>query len=133
MGKSIPTRVATDSVIIKFLEENILARFGCPRKIITENAHAFKSSKMLQFFHDYNIELRHSTSYYPQGNGLVESSNESIIRIIKKMLSQKNKTWYSHLTYTLWVDRISIKGSIGTSPFQLVYGKDVVFPIHLGL
>jgi len=37
-----PTRRATDAVILQFLEENILSRFGVPRKIITDNAAAFK-------------------------------------------------------------------------------------------
>ena len=37
------------------------------------------------------------------------------------------------LKYTLWDDMITIKKAIGTSPFQLVYGTDVVFPIQLGI
>ena len=37
------------------------------------------------------------------------------------------------LKYALWDDRITIKKAIGTSPFQLVYGTDVVFPIQLGI
>ena len=31
----------------------------------------------------------------------------------------------------LWADRITKKSSIGTSPFNLVYGKEVVLPTHL--
>jgi len=42
----IPTKSATDVVVIKFLEENILARYGCPRKIIANNAQAFNSISM---------------------------------------------------------------------------------------
>ena len=34
--EAIPTRQATDSVIISFLENNILSRFGCPNKLITD-------------------------------------------------------------------------------------------------
>ena len=37
------------------------------------------------------------------------------------------------LKYALWADRITIKKEIGTSPFQLVYGIDVVFPNQLGI
>ena len=33
----------------------------------------------------------------------------------------------------LWEDRITTKKSIGTSPYQLVYGMDVVFPSSLGV
>eukprot|EP00253_Pinus_taeda_P006082 PITA_06082 len=81
--EAVPTRQANDSVIISFVENNILSRFGCPIKIITDNAQAFKSKRMINFCHQYHISLGHSTAYYPQGNGLVESSNKSLVRIIK--------------------------------------------------
>jgi hypothetical protein len=69
--EAFPTRNATDSVVINFLEENIISRFGCPWKIVTDNAQAFKSMAMVSFCHKYNIVLGNSTDYYPQGNGLV--------------------------------------------------------------
>ena len=72
----IPTRQATDSVIIDFLLSHILSRFGCPRRLMTDNAQAFSSSRLVKFCNDYNIILSLSTTYYPQGNGLVESSNK---------------------------------------------------------
>ena len=87
--EAIPTRNATDSVVINFLEENILARFGCPRKIVTNNAQAFKYMEMINFCQKYNIVLGHSTTYYPRGNGLAESSNKSLMTIIKKSVDTK--------------------------------------------
>jgi transposase InsO family protein len=115
------------------LDENILARFGCPRKIVTDNAQAFKSMAMINFCHKYNIILIHSTTYYPWGNGLVESSNKSLMTIIKKVLTENKKSWHIHLKYALWANRIGTKKSIGMSPFQLVYGIDVILPINLAL
>jgi hypothetical protein len=88
---------------------------------------------MIDFCGSHNISLTHSTPYYPQGNGLVESSNKTLIRIIKKLLTENKKSWDSKLKYALWDDRINTKRSLGTSPFQLVYGIDVVFPTQLGL
>ena len=37
------------------------------------------------------------------------------------------------LKYALWDNMITIKKAIGTSPFQLVYGIDVVFLVQLGI
>jgi hypothetical protein len=45
----VPTRNATDSVVINFLEENILSRFDCPWKIVIDNSQAFKSMEMVSF------------------------------------------------------------------------------------
>lgn len=47
--EAIPTKQAIDVVIIQFLETNILSRFGCPVKIITDNVAAFKSKRMEKF------------------------------------------------------------------------------------
>ena len=105
-----------------------MSRFGCPRKIVTNNAKAFTSSKLVKFCSDYNIILSHSTAYYPQGNGLGESSNKSLIRIIKKLLEDNKKAWNAKLKFVLWEDKVSTKKSIGTSPFQLVYGTNAIFP-----
>jgi len=131
--EAIPTRQATDSVIISFLENNILSRFGCPHKSITDNAAAFKSKNMVDFCYKYNVSLGHSTAYHPQGNGLAESLNKSLVNIIKKMLEINKKSWHKKLVNALWADRVSQKKSIGMSPFELVYGTDVVFPTSLSV
>ena len=129
----MPMRNAIDSVVISFLEENILSSFGFPRKIVTDNTQAFKSMAMIRFFQKYNIILGHFTTYYPQGNGIVESSNKSLITVIKKVLTENKKAWHIHLKYALWANIISTKRSIGISPFQMVYGIDVILPINLAL
>jgi hypothetical protein len=119
--------------VIKILEENILARFGCLRKIVIDNAEAFKYIAMINFYQKYNIILGHSIAYYPQGNGLAESSNKIFMTIIKNVLTENKKAWHIHLKYSLWANRIGTKKSIGMSPFQLVYGTDVILHINLAL
>ena len=64
---------------------------------------------------------------------MTESTNKNIVKNIKKILSQNKKAWDSKLKYSLWVDHITSKNFIGASPFQLVYGTEAVFHVHLGL
>jgi hypothetical protein len=120
--EAIPTQNATHKVIMEFLEGHIFSKFGCPKKLVTDNVQSFRSNSMIDFCNKYNIKLVHSTPYYPQGNGLAESSNKSLIRIIKKLLAENKRSWDSKLWFSLWVDRISNKKSIRTSPFHMVYG-----------
>lgn len=88
---------------------------------------------MIAFPHKYHITLGHSTTYYPQGNGLAESSNKSLINIIKKLLEDNKKNWNKKLTNALWADRLTTKKSIGTSSHELVYGMEAIFPSSLGV
>jgi transposase InsO family protein len=67
----------------------MLSRFGCPRRIITDNVVAFKSKKLVKLCSYYGITLSHSTTYYPKGNGLAKSTNKGLIRIIKKYCKRK--------------------------------------------
>jgi hypothetical protein len=48
-------------------------------------------------------------------------------------LTENKKAWHVHLKYALWANRIGTKRSIRMSPFQMVYGTDVVLPINLAL
>jgi len=48
-------------------------------------------------------------------------------------LAENKRSWDSKLIFSLWTDRISTKKSIGTSPFQMVYGTDALYPLQLGM
>jgi hypothetical protein len=55
-----------------------------------------------------------------------------LTRIIKKLLQDSKKAWHKKLIYALWDNMITTKRSIGTSPFQIVYGTGAIFPTSLG-
>jgi transposase InsO family protein len=130
--EAIPTRNTSHKVIIGFLED-IIVRFDCPTRIVTDNTASFKDEPLIQFYEQFRITLIHSTPYYPQGNGLVESSNKNLIKLIKRLLEDNKKAWDSKLKFSMWADRVTTKRSLGISPFQLVYGTEVVFPSQMAL
>ena len=63
------------------------------------------------------IKLKYSASYYPQGNGLAESTNKNLIKIIKRTVAENHKNWHNVLLNALWDDRVTPKAAIGNSPF----------------
>ena len=92
-----------------------MARFGCPNKILMDNVVAFKVEPLIKFCEQFGITLIHSTPYYPKGNGLKESSNKSLIKIIKRLLEDNKKAWDSKLKFALWANRVTTKRSLGVS------------------
>jgi hypothetical protein len=128
----IPTRSASHKMVIGFLED-IMARFGCPNKIITDNFSSFTAEPLIKFCEQFIIALIHSTPYYPQDNGLAESSNKILIKIIKRLLEDNKNTWDSKIKFAPWDDRVTTKWSLSISPFQLVYGTEAVFSSQLSL
>jgi transposase InsO family protein len=93
--------------VIECLEDKIITRFGFVAKITTDNAKAFSTIELATFCFDYGIVLSHS-NYYPQGNGLAESSNKNLMTIIKKTMGDNNRNGDSKIKHALWANRIPI-------------------------
>jgi hypothetical protein len=129
--EAIPTKSATEKVVMDFLEDRIITRFGVPSKIVTDNAKAFCSAEISVFFFKYGIILSHASDYYPQGNGQVESSNKNLMTIVKKIVGENKKTWDSKIKHALWVDIITKKVATRKSHFKLVYKLEARLIVHL--
>ena len=80
--EATPLRNINEKFVMEFLIENIFSRFGYPRKIIVDNAKPLCSTTFQNFYNNFEVKLGHLTTYYPQGNGLVESTNKNIVKIL---------------------------------------------------
>lgn len=79
------------------------------------------------------IIIRYSAHYYPQGNGVAESTNKNLIRILKKTVIDHHRNWHNALPNALWADRVTPKVALDTSPSFLVYGKEAILPSNIFL
>ena len=77
------------------------------------------------------MKLHYFANYYPQGNGLAESTNKNLIRILKKTIIENQRGWNIDIPNSLWADRVTPKNSLGVSPYTLVYGKEAIFPPNI--
>eukprot|EP00253_Pinus_taeda_P024989 PITA_24989 len=128
--EAIPLKTKNSEAIIEFIDQFIITRFGVPTALVFYNASYFA---MFDFAIKRGFKLKYSANYYPQGNGLAESTNKNLIKIIKRTIEQSHRNWHKSLVFALWADRITQKASIGTSPFNLVYGKEAILPTNLVL
>jgi len=131
--EAVPLKTANAENIIEFIDQFIITKFGLPSALMFDNASYFSGNAMTEFALKRGFKLKYYANYYLQGNGLAESTNKNLIRIIKRTIDQNNKNWHRSLIYALCADRITQKASIDTSPFNLVYGKEVVLPTHLAI
>jgi hypothetical protein len=91
------------------------------------------SKEVREFAESYNIKLLNSSPYYAQANGHTESSNRTLISLIKKKITDHPKNWHNVLSQALWAHRISKHRATKLSTFELVYGKEVVLPMEVSL
>jgi hypothetical protein len=99
--------------------------------MLKNNGLIFIGSNFIEFCGPYGIITGQSSNYYPQGNGLVESTNKTLVQILKKTVDRNQRNWHLKLTNALWASRTTLKDSTCMSPYLLVYGKEVKIPISL--
>jgi transposase InsO family protein len=82
--KVVAPKNMTHKEVIEFITEHIIHRFGIPQTITTDQGTSFMSKEVHEFAELYRIKLVNSSSYYAQANGQAESSNRTLISLVKR-------------------------------------------------
>ena len=113
----------------RFIERNIIYRYGLPHHVVTDNGVQFKADTEV-LLKEYKIEQHRSSPYRPQANGAVEAANKNLKRILAKTL-ENYKDWADYLQFALSEYRTTARTSIRVTPYSLVYGCEVVLPVEV--
>ena len=114
----------------KFVYEHLWCRYGCPIELVSDQGGHFINHIIRELTHHYAVVHKKSTPYYPQANGLAESTNKILQTILKKIVNENRTDWDNKLQSALWAYRTSFKTSIQSTPFRMAFGLEAVMPIE---
>ena len=63
-------------------------------------------------------------------NGVVEATNKNVKKILVEM-TDTYKDWHEYFPLALCAYHISIRTAMGTTPYSLVYGMEVILPLEV--
>jgi transposase InsO family protein len=132
-SEAVPLKNMTHKEVIEFITEHIIHRFGISQTLTMDQGTSFMSKEVKVFAESYKIKMLNSSPYYAQANGQAESSNKTLIKLIKKKIDDNPRRWHEILSEALWAHRISRHGATKVTPFELVYGQEAVLPVEVNL
>ncbi|MCO5593608.1 hypothetical protein L7F22_047623 [Adiantum nelumboides] len=114
----------------QFLYENIFTRYGLPIEIVSDRRTPFINEVIEFLLDEFMVIHRKTAPYSPQANGQAESTNKILVTILTKIVSESRADWDQKLHSALWAYQVAYKTSIGTTPFNMVYGSQAILPLE---
>ena len=96
---------------------------GVPRSIISDRDPLFTSKFWRKIFEVMGTKLRMSTTYHPQTDGQTEVLNRCLEQYLRAFAADKRSLWATYLGWAEYHYNTSHHLAIGTSPFEVVYGR----------
>ena len=95
----------------KFIEKNLICRYGISHHIMTDNGVQFQA-ETAELLQRYGIEHHKSSPYRSQANGAVKAANKNVKLILSKMV-KTYKDWSEYLPFALWGYRTTMRTATG--------------------
>ena len=110
---------------------HIFSRAGVPREVLTDQGAQFASDLMREVSRLLSLKQITTTPYNPACNGLVERFNGTLKQMLKRMCTDRPQDWDRFINPLLFAYRETPQGSLGFSPFELLYGRTVRGPMTI--
>ena len=120
--KVAPIKDCIVATTTKFLFENVVTRFGCPKILISNQGTHFFNQLIEELTAKFQIQHRITTPYHPQENGAVEAFNNILENALTKVCNTRRDDWDQKISAVLWAYHRTCKKLAGQTPFMLLYG-----------
>ena len=67
----------------------VFGRFGMPQFLHSDQRRNFESTLLRSTLKAFGVEKTRTTAYHPQGDGMVERANRSILQMLRTFVEKK--------------------------------------------
>ena len=100
----------------------VFSNYGLPDILHSDQGRNFESFILRQTLEAFGIKKTRTTAYHPQGDGMVERFNHSLLQLLRAYVERQTE-WEQYLPFVLFAYRTAVHTSTGVSSFELMYGR----------
>lgn len=118
---------------VDFMLNVLIPRFGVPFRIHSDRGQHFVAEVVKQLYEGLGVEMRVSTSYHPQSNGVCERYHSTLMAMLKCYVNENHSDWSKYVDLVTFTYNTAVQASLGYSPFYLLHGFEATQPIDLAI
>ena len=129
-----PETVALPSIEMERVAEALVemfSRVGIPDEMLTDCGSQFTAEVMKKVSRLLSLQQLTTTPYHPMCIGLVERFHATLKQMLRRMCAERPKDCDKYLPALLFAVRKVPQESLGFSPFELLYGRNVRGPMAI--
>ena len=111
--------------------DELFCRFSPPEQLHSDQGRQFESILMKELCKSLHINKTHTTPYHPQGDGLVERFNWTLLDMLATTCKNNPFDWDKHIRKVCMAYNSSVHSSTGYTPFFLMFGRQARLPVDL--
>ena len=121
-AEAIPLRDQTAARITEELVK-LFSTLGIPEALHSDQGQNFESTILKDTLEAFGVKKSRTTAYHPQGDGMVERLNRSLLQLLRVYVDKEPANWERYLPLILYAYRTAVHSSTGVSPFVLMFGR----------
>lgn len=125
--EAIPLRKVTAATVVKILIK-FFTSYGLPKVVQTDQGTNFLSKVFKENLKSLGISHAVSSAYHPESQGALERWHQTLKGMLKKFCYETKKDWDEGVPFALFAIRDTKQESLGFSPTELVFGRNVRGP-----
>jgi len=115
----------------KILVEQIVCRYGAPRRLLSDRGSPFISQLAQEVYRLLDIYKLSTSAYHPQTNGVVERFNSTLATMLAMYVSLDQRDWDKYIPYCVYAYNTSRHEINKFSPYYLLFGREPTLPVDV--
>jgi len=130
-AQAIPTRNQTARTTAEAFYSNFIIHYGIPDRIHSDQGAQFESKLIKELCILTGMTKSRTTSYHPQGNGMCERFNRTLLNMLGTLEPDGKKNWKAYVGPLVHAYNCTPHESTGFSPFFLMFGRNPRLPVDV--
>ena len=120
---AFPTRNKEARTVAKILVDQFIVHYGIPERLHSDQGANFQGKIIKHLCDLLGVKKSRTTPYHPQGDGVTERFNRTLLSMLKTLDNSHKANWKDHIAPLVYAYNCTRHETTHYTPFFLMFGR----------